>query len=332
MRRIVRQMAAAALALGLAGATGAGGITSSHALEHAGARLLGVTASYPASDSLVWYTTSSDAPAYWAGADLALAGSDRDEHDSLMDSTLTTLASWFADSPDGTAAETDGGALPQMGLLMTRDGATPRAVCSATIVSSPTADRVLTAAHCLAGITSDLVFVPGYHDGTAPYGVWPVAAAAIDPRYGDSPAGDQAVLKIAERNGQLIEDVVGGLPVRYDAAPQAQTVVMAGYPYATSEPRLCRSTMSSYTEAGHGFFDMHCAAMPSGVSGGPWLVDDDGTVALIGITGGGKDGGGYCDDESVANPLTEDATRRLIEGDISRDDPVLAFPLQWPGA
>lgn len=261
---------------------------------------------------VVTYPTSPDAASFWTTQALTYADSDRDLHGELVDATLSSLSAWFSDAPNGEAAETEGGALPQMGLLMARFGDDARLVCSASVVASPTKDRLLTAAHCLDGVTADLVFVPDYHDGEAPYGVWHVEAAAIDADYGHSPAGDQAVLKVASREGQMIEDVVGALDLAYDTPP-APDVVMAGYPYQTGEPRLCRAEAMRYVEAGSDFFAMHCASMPAGVSGGPWLVATDDTVTLVGITGGGQDGGGYTADDSVATPVTTATTRPLIE-------------------
>src|SRR5579859_3244814 len=46
--------------------------------------------------------------------------------------------------------------------------------CTASVVHSPSGDLAVTAAHCVTGGTSPVVFVPGYHDGIAPYGTWQV--------------------------------------------------------------------------------------------------------------------------------------------------------------
>ncbi|MBD3689358.1 trypsin-like peptidase domain-containing protein [Nanchangia anserum] len=317
VRAWAAKAAVAVCTLGTVGTLAAAGMGDGPLAEVA--QELGLDSVGEASSRIVWYPTSDHARAYWADHDPDYADSDREMHDDLLDDTLTDVAMWVADSIDGSAAETQGGTLPEMGLLMTLDDTgTAVPVCSATIVTSPTRDRVLTAAHCLDGVTSDLVFIPDYHDGQAPLGVWDVTAAAIDPRYGTSPSGDQAVLVIADRGGEKIEDAVGSLDPAYDVSPNRSSVIMAGYPYATVEPRLCRSSTSAYSEAGDTFLAMHCAAMPSGVSGGPWLSETD-DVVIIGVTGGGADGGGYTDDDSVATRLSE-STRQLIEGTVTRHE------------
>src|SRR5690349_2511447 len=76
-----------------------------------------------------------------------------------------------------------------------------RHYCTASVVDSPTRDMVVTAAHCVADgdgspPRTGMSFVPGYHDGTAPFGVWTVATATVDPRWqeGADPARDVAFL------------------------------------------------------------------------------------------------------------------------------------------
>lgn len=61
--------------------------------------------------------------------------------------------------------------------------------CSASVVHSPGGDLVATAAHCVyrgvLGFRTNLVFAPGYRDGTAPYGVW------VPTRIDVAPAGSR---------------------------------------------------------------------------------------------------------------------------------------------
>src|SRR2546422_837644 len=57
--------------------------------------------------------------------------------------------------------------------------------CTASAVDSPNRNLIITAAHCVhsgegGGYLSDLVFVPGYRNGNAPYGIWKVKAEFVD--------------------------------------------------------------------------------------------------------------------------------------------------------
>ncbi|MDU0968521.1 MAG: trypsin-like serine protease [Actinomycetaceae bacterium] len=251
---------------------------------------------------------------YWTSWRIRWPGVAPGVHQQVVDPSLTSLVASFSDAPEGQAVETEGNVIPQMGLVVYGDhAANPDSTsCSGVVVHSPTGDRVVTAAHCLSGITGRIGFIPDYHDGKAPYGVWEVEATAVDADYPDVSA-DQAVLKIAPRDGKTIEEVVGGLPVAYDAQLDNDNIIMAGYPSSTKEPRLCRAATTLYQEDGASFLYMNCKGMPGGVSGGPWVrMMADGDPELVGVTGGGRDGGGENDDESVAVPMSTARTRTLI--------------------
>lgn len=43
--------------------------------------------------------------------------------------------------------------------------------CTASVVDSPHGDLAITAAHCVTGTSGQIAFVPGYANGTEPYGV-----------------------------------------------------------------------------------------------------------------------------------------------------------------
>ena len=72
---------------------------------------------------------------------------------------------------------------PAVGALVTAtaSGALGSHFCSASVVDSPAGNLVITAAHCLMGRqVGQFVFVPGYDNGEAPYGVWPVRRVITD--------------------------------------------------------------------------------------------------------------------------------------------------------
>jgi V8-like Glu-specific endopeptidase len=63
----------------------------------------------------------------------------------------------------------------RVGALFLHD-ASGNHFCTASVVASPGRDLLVTAAHCInggphGGARSDIVFIPGYRDGHAPYGI-----------------------------------------------------------------------------------------------------------------------------------------------------------------
>ena len=56
------------------------------------------------------------------------------------------------------------------------------------MVASPGRDLLITAAHCISagrngGYRQDIVFIPGYRDGQAPFGVWTPARLIVAPQW-----------------------------------------------------------------------------------------------------------------------------------------------------
>ncbi|MEU3573303.1 trypsin-like peptidase domain-containing protein, partial [Kitasatospora sp. NPDC036755] len=158
--------------------------------------------------------------------------------------------------------------------------------CTASVLHSPTGNLLLTAAHCLSS-TDGVTFVPGYRDGSAPYGTWQVTA--VHTTAGWSQKGDVdedfAILETAPSGGRNVEDVVGGNRLGTDE-PFDATVRLYGYPADSEAPVLCTNTtgqQSAYQRV------VHCPAYPGGTSGGPWINTATGDV--IGAIGGYQQGG-----------------------------------------
>lgn len=156
--------------------------------------------------------------------------------------------------------------------------------CSAAVVSSPSRDLVVTAAHCVFGPGALIEFVPLLHDAELPAGVWTVTDMYVDPAWQRTfdPAHDVAVLRVAPRGGTTIEDVVPGLA---PAAPRAgEPVTVSGYPLGSGgRPITCTGPLA----AGADGIALDCAGFGAGTSGGPWVQDG----RLVGITGGHEQGG-----------------------------------------
>ncbi|WBP86987.1 trypsin-like serine peptidase [Kitasatospora cathayae] len=206
-----------------------------------------------------------------------------------------------ADSPSATAAAPDlhnvalGTTAPApadnretatVGALFSGSVAAGNHFCTASVLHSDTGNLLLTAAHCLTS-TDGVTFVPGYRDGSAPYGTWRVTA--IHTAAGWSQKGDVdedfAILETAPSNGRKVEDVVGGNRLGTDE-PFGATVRLYGYPADAEVPSLCTNTtaqQSAYQRV------IRCPSYPSGTSGGPWI--DTATGDVVGTIGGYQQGG-----------------------------------------
>src|SRR5712691_350845 len=70
--------------------------------------------------------------------------------------------------------------VPAVGALFPLGG---KHFCTASIVHSPAGDLAVTAAHCVSSHGAAMVFIPGFHDGQAPYGTWQVTRVYTDPAW-----------------------------------------------------------------------------------------------------------------------------------------------------
>ncbi|ARF53911.1 trypsin-like serine peptidase [Streptomyces gilvosporeus] len=201
--------------------------------------------------------------------------------------------------------------LPQVGTFFWTDGSNTGRFCGGTVVRSPRRNLVVTAGHCLRSPDPKrhLSFVPQYHDGLKPYGIFPVDRIYIDQRYYDLGTGagarwDYAVVRLAAReDGAEVEDETGG----YDLVPypgyRHPEVRLIGYPGNSDtthpKPLDCTSSTHRYTSTDPGapgdFLEIACAGYIGGTSGGPFLVSDWTGTALIGVIGGYHTGGDFPD-------------------------------------
>ncbi|MDN5917824.1 MAG: trypsin-like peptidase domain-containing protein [Pseudonocardia sp.] len=191
-----------------------------------------------------------------------------------------------------------------VGVLVV-DGGTHQ--CSAAMVASESKRLLATAAHCVwwdgQWTLDGAYFVPGARDGDEPWGRWPVQAAWVPVSWQqarssiESVASDHdiAFARLADRDGQLPEDVLGGQGIRFDA-PRNMTVSALGYPAARQYDgsQLQRCTGQAQTqqmgEDGDQILVMSCD-MTEGSSGGPWLAGDsatDGKGRIVGVVSGGS--------------------------------------------
>ncbi|MFJ6048458.1 serine protease [Streptomyces sp. NPDC092307] len=189
--------------------------------------------------------------------------------------------------------------------------------CTASVVSSPGRNLVLSAGHCLLGSdTQQVAFVPQYTQAKPqPYGMFPVLRDAgghskiwIDPRYRSQGVDRAAALDVAfaqvgpDARGFPVEAVVGGNRLVTGAAYAQARVMLIGHPSSAARPRVCVNRTTKFTSADAripgSFLRINCTGYPGGTSGGPFVTRYDartGTGDVVGVIGGWKTGGDKAD-------------------------------------
>jgi V8-like Glu-specific endopeptidase len=187
------------------------------------------------------------------------------------------------------------GGTPQVGALFTTSaGKLNQHFCTASVVDSPAGDLVITAAHCVAGAPGTVDFVPGYNQGSKPYGVWTVTKIYVDQAWTSSSSQDDdfAFLRVSQPGSSVpVEDVTGAERLDTDTPASRELVQVIGYPNATNQPVSCQNPLKQ-PMADQLEFD--CDGYTNGTSGGPFLSEIDpatGQGLVIGVIGGYQQGG-----------------------------------------
>lgn len=181
--------------------------------------------------------------------------------------------------------------------------------CSASVVSSPTRDLLVTAAHCVFGVGPTIEFAPLLNDANLPGGVWSVTKIYIDPAWKKSfdPKHDVAFLRVAPRGGKKLEDVVPGNVL---GTPQVGTPVdVSGYPMGSrGRPITCNAPLADVD----GYSGIACRGFEDGTSGGPWVQGG----RVVGVIGGLEQGGCSADAEysTPFGPAVHSLFARAVAG------------------
>ena len=183
---------------------------------------------------------------------------------------------------------------PAVGALFTATGTDLGGhFCTASVIHSPHGDLVLTAAHCVTGVApAKMIFVPGYHGGKKPYGVWAVTRVILDPNWISSaaPTDDFAFLVVRSPTQGPVEDVTGGERLGL-SQPSGRMVQVVGYPNDASAPIVCRNRARRFSSSQ---LEFDCGGYADGTSGSPLLADigpSTGLGTVIGVIGGYEQGG-----------------------------------------
>jgi V8-like Glu-specific endopeptidase len=184
---------------------------------------------------------------------------------------------------------------PAVGALFTTSaGKLGSHFCSASVVHSPDGDLVITAAHCVTGVSGKMAFVPGYASGPPPYGVWTVTKVYLDQAWKSSadPDDDVAFLRVSQPDpGVPVEDVTGAERLGIGTPPARTQVEVIGYPNSANQPIVCQNSVSRPMK---NQLEFDCGGYVDGTSGGPFLArvsPKTGQGTVIGVIGGYEQGG-----------------------------------------
>jgi V8-like Glu-specific endopeptidase len=179
--------------------------------------------------------------------------------------------------------------------------------CSGTSVNAPNQSVVITAGHCVtAGFghwyNQDWVFVPGYHEGVRPFGVFVAKwLGATVPWVNEGSENADVGAAVVSRNerGQRLGEAVGGYDIAWGLSPH-QVFDVHGYPaeapFDGATQRLCSDTpflghdIASFLWSGPLNLALSCD-VTGGASGGGWTIHGD---VLNSVTNYG-----YSDDRST---------------------------------
>lgn len=219
------------------------------------------------------------------------------------------------------------GAVPSVGPLFGASLARPH-WCTAALLAVQGRDVVLTAAHCLRGTAAGVQFVPGYSQGRAPYGVWQVTAAYVDPRWltRQDPQHDYALLVLAPhivgRRRVLLQESVRG-NVLWTAPAAGQLVNVVGYRAGVGD-RAIACTARVYWHGGYPAFDCH--GYTGGTSGAPFLTHYPGGGLAVRGAIGGLTQGGCLESTSYTSRFAPDAAAVLRRAQLGSRPDVLPAP------
>ena len=198
-------------------------------------------------------------------------------------------------APKGTPTAAPFSGSPTTGVLFYTTGGKGH-FCTASVVDSTADDLALTAAHCVysKGFATNIEYVPGYHDGKQPYGVWPVRTITVASgwKLSHDPDLDFAFLTLASIAGRPIQARTGGLTIGFTRW-NSEKIEAIGHNDSEAEPIRCATRSFRFRT---GQMEFYCHGFWTGTSGGPWIIGYDaknGTGTVFGVIGGYELGGDY---------------------------------------
>ncbi|MFI8291835.1 trypsin-like serine peptidase [Streptomyces sp. NPDC085614] len=195
--------------------------------------------------------------------------------------TVSPTAAAPAAFPQAGGAWTGGGAVVKTSgrVFFTFQGRT--ASCSGNAVTSRNASTVVTAGHCVkyqGAWHTNWVFVPGYANGSAPYGQWTATKTLTTPQWEASEDinYDVGAAVVAPLDGRTLTSVTGAQGIQFNGGynkPMYAFGFPAASPYDGSKLVYCSGNSSKdfLLSQDHGL----ACNMTGGSSGGPWFTGFD---------------------------------------------------------
>ncbi|HET6500458.1 MAG TPA: peptidase [Amycolatopsis sp.] len=156
-----------------------------------------------------------------------------------------------------------------------------KASCSGDAVTSGNKSVVITAGHCVkyqGTWHTDWVFVPGYDNGNAPYGVWTASKTLTTPQWnaGEDLNYDVGAAVVNPLDGRYLTDVVGGQGIAFNQS-RGQQMYSFGYPAASpyDGTKLIYCAGTAFTDFIQSDDNGLRCDMTGGSSGGPWFLGFD---------------------------------------------------------
>lgn len=199
--------------------------------------------------------------------------------------------------------------------------------CSGTVVESADRNLVFTAGHCvydsIAGaFVDEILFVPGYENGSAPYGIYPGFQWFTTPRWASSGSNSYDIGLVALQSP--IEDL-GARKIAFDLNPvvnkRKREYTIYGYPSQPSNLfdgevlQGCRAAFGFYDSTPPNIAPLPMAAKPcrmqQGASGGGWITLGNYLSSVVSY--------GYCDNlprdcGRIYGPVFSNAAKSLYVG------------------
>lgn len=198
-------------------------------------------------------------------------------------------------APKGTPRAVKFSGSPTTGALFYTTGGKAH-FCSASVVNSAQGDLLLTAAHCVydKSFAANVEYVPQYHDGKQPYGIWPVRSITVASGWQKSHNVnlDFAFLAVAPEKGKSVQATTGGLKLGINLADDEKIVVI-GHNDPDDQPVRCATKSFRFR---FGQLEFYCHGFWTGTSGGPWIIGYNartGGGTVFGVIGGYEGGGDY---------------------------------------
>ncbi|MBC9728205.1 serine protease [Streptomyces sp. TRM68367] len=200
---------------------------------------------------------------------------------TLIQPSAPNSAAGLLELPHSGGPWTGGGAVVQTAgrVFFTYQGRT--ASCSGNAVTSANKSTVMTAGHCVkleGSWHTNWVFVPGYHDGQAPYGKWAASKTLSTPQWTASEDinYDVGAAVVAPLDGKELTDVVGGQGLAFNTGYN-KTMYAFGFPAAAPYDGEKFIYCSGTTYRDFLLSDDHglTCDMTGGSSGGPWFTQFD---------------------------------------------------------